>query len=188
MLDRLIDALFAIWKALLPWQVIQPYERAVLLRLGTFRRELGPGFHWIIPFHVDVVLNDHVTPRTTRLGGLSTTTRDGRAIAFDAVVTYRVHSIKTAILEVTDLKDAIADACAGQIGTTLARFDWEAIWKTEDALEALHADCRKRGFKWGVEILAVQLAGIALVKNLRITHGGQYNQPAGTTVHFNPTE
>jgi hypothetical protein len=69
---------------------------------------------------------------------------------------------------VHDLKDAINDTCAGLIGTELAKHEWSTIWHGE-ATENLSNVCRKRGWKWGVEIISVQLVGAALVKNLRIT-------------------
>lgn len=167
MLERLIDFVQQIFISLLPWAIVEPYQQAVLTRLGKFNRVLEPGFHWRLPFF-DVVLADHVTPRTEHLVGLATTTKDGQSIGFDAVITYRISDIRKAVLDVTDLKDAIADTCAGVIGTALHAATWEAIL-SGDALEELTNLCRKRGWKWGVEIQAVQLAGVALVKNLRLS-------------------
>lgn len=168
MLDRLLEIVVTSLNSLVPWVVLQPYERGVHLRLGHFIREVEPGFHWVIPFHVDTIFHENVVPRTERLSGLATTTSDGKSVGFDAVITYRITNITKALLEVNDLKDAIADSCAGTIGTTLAGATWEEI-RHGDTVEKLSSDCRKRGWKWGVEIQNVQLTGIALVKNLRIS-------------------
>ena len=86
MFDRLIDILLAVFSSLIPWKVVQPYEKAVLVRLGQFVRVLEPGFHWVIPLHIDHVYNDAVTPRTELLTGLATDTKDGKAAGFDAVL------------------------------------------------------------------------------------------------------
>jgi len=168
MLDKLFELLQWAFESLIPFTILFPYERGLLLRFGLLKRELGPGFHWIIPCGFDKVLNDNVVARTERLSGLATTTVDGKSVGFDAVVTYRISNLQKALLEVDDLKDAIADSCAGAIGTFLAGATWEAIHKG-NAVEALTAECRKRGWKWGVEIIQVQLAGIATVRNLRIS-------------------
>ena len=182
MFDKIFEIIQACFEALIPCVVIFPFERGLLIRLGKFKRELGPGFHWCFPLHIDAVLHEHVTVRTEHLSGLATTTKDGKSVGFDAIVTYRVSNLEKALLEVTDLKDAVADTCTGQIGTTLAESDWAAICSGE-VLENLAAVCRKRGWKYGVEIISVQLAGVALVRNFRISTG--QSQPHIT--HIVPT-
>lgn len=168
MFDRLVNLLVEIWGALLPWTVVAPYEAAVLVRLGKFKRKLDPGFHWIIPCGVDAVLNEHVTPQTHRIGGLSTTTRDGKSIGFDAVITFQVADVEKAILRVTNVKDAIVDTCTGVLGTQLSEAAWEDVVHGR-ATEELTKTCRARGWKWGIEVLQVQLAGVCAVKNIRLS-------------------
>jgi regulator of protease activity HflC (stomatin/prohibitin superfamily) len=117
---------------------------------------------------------EHIVPRTERISSLATTTVDGKSIGFDAVITYRISDIQKAVLEVEDLKDAIADSCAGTIGQTLSAATWEQIWKGE-ATDSLTTACRKKGWRWGVEIQSVQLTGVALIKNLRIVSSGKFH-------------
>jgi regulator of protease activity HflC (stomatin/prohibitin superfamily) len=169
--DRLLEILGEIYHELIPIWVVDPYEGAVHLRLGAFLRVLEGGhWYWKIPF-MDRVIPEHVVPRTERIGGLATTTVDGKAIGFDAVITYRISDIQKATLEVSDLKDAIADSCAGIIGTELSNASWEDIVHG-NMVESLTTACRKRGWKWGVEIQLVQLTGVAPVKNLRVSLSG----------------
>jgi len=179
--DKIFEIIQACFEALVPFVILYPFERGLLIRLGKFKRELGPGFHWVLPLHFDTVLHEHVTVRTEHLAGLSTTTSDGKSVGFDAIVTYRISDLEKALLQVTDLKDVIADTCAGQIGTTLSESNWEAI-RHGEVVENLSAVCRKRGWKYGVEIVAVQLAGVALVRNFRISSGA--GKPS--TVHLTP--
>jgi regulator of protease activity HflC (stomatin/prohibitin superfamily) len=169
--DKLFDFLLVIWKELAPIKIIHPYVGGVQLRMGVFLRVLeGGGWYWKIPF-MDDTIEEHVVPRTERLTGLATTTNDGKAIGFDAVVTYRISDIQKALLEVSDLKDAIADSCAGIIGTELSNTSWVDIIHG-NTVEALTAACKKRGRRWGVEIQLVQLTGVAPVKNLRVSLSG----------------
>ena len=77
MFDKLIELIVASLETFQFWTVINPYERAVLIRLGQFKEELAPGFHWRLPFHIDAVHSEHVVPRTERISGLATTTADG---------------------------------------------------------------------------------------------------------------
>lgn len=180
MFDRIFDIIRWLLETVVFWVVIEPFESGVLTRLGKFQRTLDPGFHWVAPFHIDKVWNEHVTPRTEHLTGLATTTVDGHPIGFDAVVTWKIHDIRKALMDVTDLKDALADTCAGQIGTTLAESEWAAIIQGKTT-EKLTDVCRKRGWKWGVEILQVQLSGVTKVKTIRVTGNSQPH-----TVHLTP--
>lgn len=170
MFDRIFDVLVGIWEHLVPIVVVDPYEGAVQIRMGAFLRELKSGsWYFKIPF-ADRVIPEHVVPRTERIGGLATTTSDGKAVGFEVVVTYRINDIVKATLEVSDLKDAIADSCAGIIGTELSASSWNDIVHG-NTTENLAAACRKRGWRWGVEIMSVQLTGVCQVRNFRISSG-----------------
>jgi regulator of protease activity HflC (stomatin/prohibitin superfamily) len=176
MFDKLFEIIQAIFTSLVPFVVLQPFEAGVLVRFGTFKRVLEPGFHWVYPFHIDVVWNEHTTPRTEHLHGLSTTTKDGKSIGFDAVVTYQVNDIKKAMLDVTLMKDAIADTCMGIIGTELTNSTWDEVMHGS-TVEGLTKACRARGWRWGIEILSVQLAGVSIVKNIRLSGMGSATHP-----------
>jgi regulator of protease activity HflC (stomatin/prohibitin superfamily) len=180
--DKLWEIIQWLIEFVIPFVILFPYERGLLIRLGKFKRELGPGLHWCLPFHLDTILHETVVARTEHIAGLSTTTADGKSVGLDAIVTYRISNLEKALLEVHDLKDAIADTVAGQIGTTLSEADWETI-RHGEVVENLTAVCRKRGWRWGVEILSVQLAGVALVRNFRISSGA--SQPHVT--HLMPS-
>lgn len=171
MFERLIDLLVELLKGIQPCCIILEYQMAVRLRLGRFHSVLGPGFHWIIPFWIDDVIHDHVIPRTERLPAMSTTTLDGKAIGFEGVITYKISDIRKALLEVEAIRDAIIDSCAGTIGATLSESTWDDIWHGK-ASEQLFQACRKKGWRWGIEIMAVQLAGVSLTKTLRIMQSG----------------
>jgi regulator of protease activity HflC (stomatin/prohibitin superfamily) len=167
MLDKLIEVLLGAIDLFRFWVVLKPYERGILLRLGLFKKELGPGIHWKFPFGIDFVYDEIVVARTASVSALSTTTSDGKSIGFDAVITYCISDLKKAALQVYDVADAITDSCAGIIGTELTKKTWDDI-KSGEVVEGLTAACRKRGFRWGVEIQSVQLKGIAIVKNIRL--------------------
>lgn len=168
MFDKLFELLQGIWTAFLPWVVLQPYEIGVLVRLGKFKCVLGPGFHWVYPLHIDKLWHEHSTPTTHHIQGLSTTTRDGKSIGFDAVITYQIADIEKALMKVTDVKDAIIDTCMGLIGTSLSDATWEDVLhgKATDDLTKL---CRARGRRWGIDIMSVQLAGVCGVRNIRLS-------------------
>lgn len=177
MFDKLFEMLQWAVESLIPFVIVFHYQRGVLLRFGHFKRVLEPGLHWCLPLHLDMVHYENVKPRTTHISGLSTTTQDGKSVGFDAIVTWSIVDIKQALLEVNDIQDAITDACAGEIGTRMTEETWDAICSGA-AWDKLTSACRRRGKKWGINIEEVQLAGVSLVKNIRLLTGGSHNAPA----------
>jgi regulator of protease activity HflC (stomatin/prohibitin superfamily) len=163
------------------WEVVHPYEGGLVLRLGLYNRDLKAGLNWIIPFGVEHTITEYTVPRTSRIHSLSTTTKDGKTIGFEAVVTWRIKDLKKSLLEVSALKDAIADCSMGVIGTELAESSWDEILHGK-TLEAVSLACRKQGWKWGVEIIRVQLTGVAVARNIRLLQD-QYSQGLTVTTH-----
>jgi regulator of protease activity HflC (stomatin/prohibitin superfamily) len=166
-LDKLIDLLIACLELFRFWIVLDPYEQGVLLRLGRFIRVVEPGFHWVLPFRIDHVIYECVVASTHSLGNESVISTDGKSVGFAAVVTYQVRDIKKALLEIEDVNHAVRDACLGEIGRVLRESSWAEI-SDKDILDKLTAACRRRGFRYGIEIVCVQLASLALVKNIRL--------------------
>lgn len=167
MFDKLVDVILGFIHLFKFWVVFQPYEAGVQIRLGTFRKILNPGFHWLLPFGIDYCVAEHTTPTTHSLGDESVTSKDGKSVGFHAIVTYRVSNIQKATLEVTDVNHAVLDATSGEIGRVMRESTWEEML-AGDLQDKLSIACRKRGWKYGIEILSIQLAGLALVRSLRI--------------------
>jgi regulator of protease activity HflC (stomatin/prohibitin superfamily) len=178
MFEKLFEFIAQFSELFQMWAIIDPYEGGLVLRLGKFHRELKPGFNWLIPLKIERVISEHTVPRTSRIHSMSTDTKDGMTIGFEAVVTWKINNIQKSLLEVSSLKDAIADCCMGVIGTELTESNWDEI-KGGKTIEALTNACRKNGWKWGVEIIRVQLTGVARARNLRLLQD-QYSE--GLTV------
>lgn len=168
MFDRLVDLVIQ-FIHLFHFMVVMPeYERGVQLRFGKFLRVIEPGLYFIIPFAVDVIIRESVVPATHSLGDEATVTKDGKTAAFHAIVTYQVRDIRKAMLDVYDTDHAVRDACAGEIGKVMRERTWEELQHSAELLDDLTAACRKRGFRYGIEIMSVQLASLALAKNIRL--------------------
>lgn len=168
MFEKLWEILKEFMSICRPCVVLMPYERGVLTRLGIIKYEMEPGFHWCWPFHIDVVHFLNVVAHVEHITNLATITKDGKQVSCEAIVTYRISDIRKALFEVEHLRDAILDTCAGVIGTTLCGQTWEDLWGGAGA-EAVTAACRKRGWKYGIEVQSVQLTGLAQARTVRLT-------------------
>jgi regulator of protease activity HflC (stomatin/prohibitin superfamily) len=168
-IDKLIEFLVSILDLFRFWQVLNPYERGVQLRLGTFRRELGPGIHWVLPFRIDRVLHDNVVPRVVALGAQTLVTKDRQTIGVTAVVTASIRHIQKALLEVEGVDHALADACMAGVAAHVAASTWDEL-RTDECSERLTKACRAQAFRYGVEIHRVQLADLCPSRSIRL-HG-----------------
>jgi regulator of protease activity HflC (stomatin/prohibitin superfamily) len=167
MLDRLFEALHQWGRWFLPFAVIDAYQRGVVLRAGQHHRDLAPGFHWIIPFGVEKVLEDNVVPRTVNLQSQSLTTRDGVGVVVGGVVTASISSIRRALLEVEGVDDALRDSCLGVISQKVTAATWEEV-RDPSFVDTLTQGCREQASEYGLRIKRVQLSDCAKVRALRL--------------------
>jgi regulator of protease activity HflC (stomatin/prohibitin superfamily) len=167
MLDRLIDLLLQWVDWLVPFTVVDHFERGVVLRLGIKRRELDPGFHWVLPFGIERVIADNVVPRTFNLGAQSLTTKDGAQIVVGVILTARIHDIVKAMLEVENVDMAVQDSCYAEIARVVHEHTWDEL-QAESINDELLKACRRRAFTYGVEIMRTQVSDLARCKSLRL--------------------
>lgn len=101
-LTKLIDAVFGALDLFRVWVVLYEYERGVMLRLGRFHRELGPGWHWRVPFKIEELRFVNVRRKTSASWEQTLTTTDGAVVtvAFDYVV--EVQDAKAVLLGMDD--------------------------------------------------------------------------------------
>lgn len=181
MFEKLFELISQFGELFKFWEVVHPYEGGLVLRLGIYNRDLRPGYNWVIPFGIEHTITEYTVPRTSRIHALSTTTKDGKTIGCEAIVTWKINDLQKSLLEVSSLKDAIMDCCMGVIGTELSESSWDDIVHGK-MTEALTSACRKNGWKWGVEIIRVQLTGVAAARNIRLLQD-QYSEGLTVTTH-----
>jgi regulator of protease activity HflC (stomatin/prohibitin superfamily) len=179
--EKLVEMLAQFGELFKFWEVVHPYEGGLVLRLGIYNRDLKAGFNWVIPFGVEHTITEYTVPRTSRTHSMSTTTKDARTVGFEAVITWRINDLKKSLLEVSSLKDALQDCCMGVIGTELSESSWDDIVHGK-TIDSLTSSCRKQGWKWGVEVIRVQLTGVVAAKNIRLLQD-QYSEGMTVTTH-----
>ena len=167
MFDRLIDILLQFVDLFRFFIVVDEFEKAVVLRLGKFHKTLEPGFHFLLPFNIDNAIVDNVVPRTVNLGAQGLTTKDGKTITLSAVVTAQIRDIRKATLEVERVNDALVDSCYATIGDLVVAHDWDTV-RTQEFSETITKACRRQAFKYGIEILRVQLSDLTPSRAIRL--------------------
>ena len=88
--------------------IIRQYERAVILRLGKYQKQVGPGIQTRIPFADNVLVVD-IRERVREFKAERMLTKDNVPVTIDAILRYRVIEArsKDAIINVQNFNEMI---------------------------------------------------------------------------------
>ena len=155
-LERVIDWVEDFIGLFKCWAILDEYERGIRLTWGIRRDwlgrkpELGPGFHFIIPFGVEEVLVDNIVPRPETLNTLTLTTEDGKTVAITPVVSWSIVDMVKFTLEVEDGENIFDLAVDAQIAQAVAEAELEFIYAEDFWLEVRKASrriCKRYGVR-----------------------------------------
>jgi regulator of protease activity HflC (stomatin/prohibitin superfamily) len=152
---------------LFAFKIAHHWERAVVLRLGKFRRVAGPGYFWIIPL-VDRIAAwiDHrvmVTP----FGAEKTLTRDTVPVNVDAVLFWVVWDANKAALEVKNYRMAISWAAQTALRDIIGKMDLADILIGREKIDTeLQEIIDRRTTPWGITVESVEIRDIAIPEGL----------------------
>jgi regulator of protease activity HflC (stomatin/prohibitin superfamily) len=168
--EKLIDLIVQFLEFFRICTTIDCYERGVRLRFGKFQSALEPGLVLQIPFCIDRIITENVVPKLHQLPTQSVATKDDKQIAMGAVICYQIRSIEKAILEVESVNHAVNEACQTVILELILASTWDEI-RTPAFCELMTAKCRKKGWRFGLEIESVSFCELALVRTYRTITG-----------------
>jgi len=148
-------------------KVAQPWEKAVLLRLGRFKGLRGPGVFWIVPvIESTPAWVDHrvmVTPFNAE----KTLTKDTVPVDVDAVLFWMVWDAEKAALEVNDYRAAIAWAAQTALREIIGQMTLADILVGRAMMDAeLQKIIDERTNPWGVSVQSVEIRDVVIPKDL----------------------
>jgi len=136
---------------------------------GRARRELAPGFHWLIPF-AQSARKVPTRSRTMDLPVQRVTTHDGLVYLVDANLVFRITDVRRALIQVDDLERGMRQVL-GLAVQNIVRSASGAECNTSGALDGRLVEALERRLEvWGV---TVESAGFPSIRpsprTLRIT-------------------
>ena len=159
---------------LLALKVAPQWDKAIVLRLGKFRKLAGPGAFWIIPV-IDETVNwiDHrvmVTPFSAE----KTLTKDTVPVDVDAVLFWVVWDAEKAALEVADYRAAIAWAAQTALREIIGQMSLADILVGRAKMDAdLQKIIDERTTPWGITVQSVEIRDIVIPQDLEDTMSRQ---------------
>ena len=164
MLDKLVDLLVRFGRDMLPFVIIEQWNAAVQLRYGKWIRNLSGGIYFKIPFF-DSVIECPVITQSVNLPSQTLTTLDEESIVLKAIIRYRVSNIQTYLLSVMHANDVLIDTTQGIIRDVVEMTSWPGL---VDVNTQITNEVKEYVVRWGIEIEAVTITDLGIVKSFRI--------------------
>ena len=144
----------------------QEYERAVVFRLGSFSRVLGPGFNVIIPF-LEWTKQVDYRVKAVNVNPQKVLTKDNVTVTVDAIVFYKVkrdgEEIKKAVLEVEDYNDVTVSYGQTMLRAIIGRKELDEILQHRNEIaDELRDDLDKTTNDFGIHIRDVEIQDVSI--------------------------
>jgi regulator of protease activity HflC (stomatin/prohibitin superfamily) len=144
-------------------KIADPWDKAVVLRLGHFHSLQGPGLFFIIPILDTIPLWIDTRVITTSFKAEKTLTKDTVPVDVDAVLFWKVLDPKKAALEVADYISAISwasqTALRDVIGKTMLSDMLEGRDKISSVLQKI---IDERTEPWGINVNSVEVKDVLI--------------------------
>ena len=144
-------------------QVANQWDRAIVLRLGSFHSLKGPGLFCIIPVVDTIPVWIDTRVITTSFKAEKTLTKDTVPVDVDAVLFWKVIDPKKAALEVADYESAIGwasqTALRDVIGKTMLSDMLEGRGKISNELQII---IDERTEPWGINVISVEVKDVLI--------------------------
>jgi membrane protease subunit HflK len=164
MLDKLVDLIVRFGMDMLPFVIVEQWNGSVQLRFGKFIKVLYPGIHFKIPFF-DSVIETPVITQSVNLPSQTLTTLDDESIVLKSIIRYKVSNIQTYLLSVMHANDVLIDTTQGIIRDVVERTTWNDL---VDVNETITNEVKEYVVRWGIEVEAVTITDLGIVKSFRI--------------------
>ncbi|MDB4905159.1 MAG: peptidase [Mucilaginibacter sp.] len=148
-------------------KIANPWDKAVVLRLGKFQSLRGPGLFFIIPIIDTIPYWIDIRVISTSFKAEKTLTKDTVPVDVDAVLFWKVLDPKKAALEVADYNNAISwasqTALRDVIGKTMLSEMLEGRDKISDVLQKI---IDERTEPWGINVISVEVKDVLIPPSL----------------------
>jgi regulator of protease activity HflC (stomatin/prohibitin superfamily) len=166
MFEKLIELIAGAWSNLRPYEIVEAYNRGVVLRFGRYNRTLAPGLHWKWPFVEDVV-SVLACVTTLPLPPQTLTSRDDVGVVVAAVVKYEIAKPEPYVTDIWDQRDVLSDVTMGAVRQAVSAIEYTELIAQPPERAVLEA-VRKEVNKYGFRILAVTFTDVGRVRSLRL--------------------
>jgi regulator of protease activity HflC (stomatin/prohibitin superfamily) len=148
--------------------IVKQYERAIILRLGRYQRQVGPGVQTRIPF-MDSILVVDVREKVREFKAERMLTKDNVPVTIDAILRYRIveERARDAILNVENFNDMIQQVSQTTLRNNIGSSAFQDILSKREEIN-LHVKTiiAQEAINWGVEVTGVEIRQVIIPQEL----------------------
>jgi regulator of protease activity HflC (stomatin/prohibitin superfamily) len=148
--------------------IIKQYERSVILRLGKYNRQVGPGLRTRIPYIENVLVVD-IREKVREFTAERMLTKDNVPVTIDAILRYKVveDRARDAILNVENFNEMIKQVSQttlrNNIGSSLFQ---DILSKREEINNHIKSIISQESGNWGIEVTGVEVRQVIIPQEL----------------------
>lgn len=149
-------------------KMANPWERAIVLRLGHLHAVRGPGLFLLTPFidQAAVWLDQRI--QTTEFNAEQALSKDTVPVNIDAVVFWQVHDPERAALEITDYRSAIERVAQTSLREMVGSSPLSTLLAERKQGDAtLREEIGRKIADWGVSVISVEIRDIGVPPGLQ---------------------
>lgn len=148
--------------------IIKQFERSIILRLGKYHRQIGPGINYRIPF-IDSVLVIDIRERVREFKAERMLTKDNVPVTIDAILRYKIIEDRTndAILNVENFNEMIQQVSQTTLRNNIGSSVFQDILsKREEINQHIRSIISNEASHWGIEVAGVEIRQVIIPKEL----------------------
>lgn len=149
------------------FQVILEWDKAVILRLGKFRKVHGPGICFIVPIIDKIVREIDTRIRATDFSAEKTLTKDTVPVHVDALAFWMIWDAQKAVLEVENFLEAVTLSAQTALRASIGKNRLTTLLSDRDYIcNEIQQMLDAKTNSWGISILSVEITDIIIPEKL----------------------
>lgn len=161
MFEQIINFIKEFW----PLYIVRQNELAIFLRCGKWKRNIGPGLYFRIPFIEEI---ESVVSKTqiVNLTNQSLTSEDGMSVAISGAIEYSISNPRKCLLDVQDFDESLVNLCL----ISIAKIVRNKCFRCDiDELETdVYDILDRRAESWGIDVTEFRITDYVDHSVLRI--------------------
>jgi regulator of protease activity HflC (stomatin/prohibitin superfamily) len=148
--------------------IIKQYERAIILRLGKYQRQVGAGVQTRLPF-IDSILVVDVREKVREFNAERMLTKDNVPVTIDAILRYKIieERAKDSILNVENFNEIIQQVSQTTLRNNIGSSAFQDVLsKREEINQHVKAIIASEASNWGIEVTGVEIRQVIIPQEL----------------------
>ncbi|MDQ5869576.1 MAG: SPFH domain-containing protein [Thermoproteota archaeon] len=148
--------------------IIKQYERSIILRLGKYNRQVGPGMRTRFHF-IEIVLVVDIREKVREFKAERMLTKDNVPVTIDAILRYKIIEDKAndAILNVENFNEMIKQVSQTTLRNNIGSSVFQDILsKREEINQHVKSIISQEAGSWGIEVTGVEVRQVIIPQEL----------------------